>query len=154
MRACGSRAERLRCLSCSTFVRIEESVIRSAMSSPCWSPPHLLSSNLPQHEAPPGQHHLLQEDTVHPEPLSQEPLPKTTWSESNVKEPLSHINYECGGNLRPNTPTEAVDRSTEEGWDASAVKDGDDDDRTRCRSKRSSARCCAATTAPLLTSRM
>ena len=34
MRACGSRAERLRCLSCSIFVRIKESVIRSAMSSP------------------------------------------------------------------------------------------------------------------------
>ena len=41
MRACGSRAERLRCLSCSIFVRIKESVIRSAMSSPCWSLPHI-----------------------------------------------------------------------------------------------------------------
>ena len=105
MRACGSRAEQLRCLSCRIFVRIKESVIRSAMSSPCWSPPQFLSSSLPQHEAPPGQHDLLQEDTVHPEPLSQEPLPKTTWSESNAKEPLSHINYDSGGNLRPNTPT-------------------------------------------------
>ena len=68
------------------------------MSSPCWSSPHLLSSS-PQHEAPPGQHDLLQDDTVHPEPL-----PQTTRSESNAKE-LSHVNYEGGGNLRTNTPT-------------------------------------------------
>ena len=83
------------------FVRINitQSVIRSAMSSSCWSLPHLLSSS-PQHEAPPGQHDLLQDD-----PVPGEPLPKTTWSESNAKEPLSHINYESGGNLRPNTPT-------------------------------------------------
>ena len=105
MRDCGSRAEQLRCLSCSIFARIKESVIRSAMSSPSWSLPHLLSSSLPQHEAPPRQHDLLQDDAVHQEPLSQEPLPQTTWSESNGKEPLSLINYEYGGNLRPNTPT-------------------------------------------------
>ena len=105
MRACGSRAERLRCLSCSIFVLIKDSVIGSAMSSPCWSLPHLLSSSLPQHEAPPGQNDLLQDDTVHQEPLSKEPLPKTIWSEGNAKEPLSHINYESGGNLRQNTPT-------------------------------------------------
>ena len=106
MRACGSRAEQLRCLSCSIFVRIKESVIRSALSSPCWSLPHLLSSSLPQHAALLGQRDFLQEDTVHQEPLSQEPLPKATWSESNAKEPLSHLNYESGGNLRPNTPTQ------------------------------------------------
>ena len=75
------------------------------MSSLCWSLPHLLSSSLPQHQAPPGQRDLLQEDTVHQEPLSQEPLPNAPWSESDVKEPLSHINYESGGNPRPNTPT-------------------------------------------------
>ena len=75
MRACGSTAEQLRCLSCSIFVRIQESVVRSAMSSPCWSLPHLSSS--PHHEAPPGQHDLLQDDTVHREPLS-----KTTWSKT------------------------------------------------------------------------
>ena len=69
------------------------------MTSPCWSQPHLLSSS-PQHEAPPGQHDLFQDDTVH-----REPLPQTTRSESNAKEPLSHINYESGRNLRTNTPT-------------------------------------------------
>ena len=54
------------------------------MSSPCWSLPHLLSSS-PQ---PPGQHDLLQDDTVHREPLLQEPLPplpETTLSESNAR---------------------------------------------------------------------
>ena len=45
------------------------------MSSLCWSLPHLLTSHLPQHEAPPGQHDLLRGDTVHQEPLP--PLPKT-----------------------------------------------------------------------------
>ena len=35
------------------------------MSSPCWSFPHLLTYSLPQHEAPPGQHDLLQEHSVH-----------------------------------------------------------------------------------------
>ena len=69
------------------------------MSSLCWSLPHLLSSS-PKHEAPPGQHDLLQDDTVH-----RKPLPKTTWSASNAKEPLSHINCESGGNLRTDTPT-------------------------------------------------
>ena len=114
-----------------------ESVIRSAMSSLCFSPPSLFQSATTRSTT---CHGLLQVDTVHPEPLSQEPPPNTTWSESNVKEPLSHINCESEGNLRPNTPTEAVDSSTEEGWDASAVKDGDDDDRTRCKSRQSSAR--------------
>ena len=81
---------------------------RSTMSSPCWSLPHLLSSSLPQHAALPGQRDLLQEDTVHQEPLSQEPLLKTSAnairSESNAKESVSH--YESAGNLRPNTPTD------------------------------------------------
>ena len=49
----------------------KESVIWSAMSSPCWSLPHLLSSSPPQHEAPLGQHDLLQDDTVHTEHLFQ-----------------------------------------------------------------------------------
>ena len=35
------------------------SVIWSAMSSLCWSLPHLLTSSLPQHEAQPGQHQNL-----------------------------------------------------------------------------------------------
>ena len=74
---------------------LKESVIRSAMSSL----PHLRSCS-PQHEAPPGQHDLLQDDTVH-----REHLPKTTGSESSSEEPLSHINYESARNLRPNTPT-------------------------------------------------
>ena len=79
------------------------------MSSPCWSLPHLLSSSIPQHAAPAGQRDLLQEDTEHQEPLSQEPLPKTSAnairSESNAKESLSHLSFESAGNLRPNTPT-------------------------------------------------
>ena len=41
------------------------------MSSPCWSLLHLLSSSPPQHEAPPGQHDLLQDDTVHRAPLPE-----------------------------------------------------------------------------------
>ena len=73
------------------------SVIWSAMSSPCWSLPHLLSSSPPQHEAPPGQHDLLQDDTA--------PLPEPIQSTSRAKEPLSHVNYESGGNPRTNTPT-------------------------------------------------
>ena len=104
MRACGSR-----CLSCSIFVRLKESVIRSAMSSPCWSLPHLLSSSPPQHAALPGQRDFLQEDTVHQEQLPKEPLPKTSantmLSESNAKESLSFLNCESARNLRPNTPT-------------------------------------------------
>ena len=88
------------CLSCSIFVRIK--IVCHPVScviSSCWSLPYLLSSS-PQHEEPPGQHDLLQDDTVH-----REPLPKTTRLESNAKEPLSHVNYESGGNLRTTTPT-------------------------------------------------
>ena len=40
------------------------------MSSPWWSLPHLLTSSLPQHEAPSGQHDLLQDNTVHQDPPS------------------------------------------------------------------------------------
>ena len=94
---------------CIIPVRPRESVIRSAMSHPCWPLPHLLTSPVPQHAAQPGPRDLLQEDTVHPEQLPQEPLPKTSanaiWSESNAKESLSDPNCESGGNLRPNTPT-------------------------------------------------
>ena len=42
----------------------QESILRSSMSSPCWSLPHLLTHSLPQHEAPPGQHDLLQEHST------------------------------------------------------------------------------------------
>ena len=69
------------------------------MSAPCWSLPHLLSSS-PQHEAQPGQYDLLQDDTVH-----RTPLPKTTRSTSSAKEPLSHVNYESGGNPRNTSHT-------------------------------------------------
>ena len=79
------------------------------MSHPCWSLPHLLTSHVPQHAARPGPRDVLQEDTVHPEPLLQEPLPKTSAnairSENSAKESLSHPNCESAGNLRPNTPT-------------------------------------------------
>ena len=88
-------------MSCIIFVCFKVSVIWSAMTSPCWSLPHYLSSSPPQHETPPGQHDLLQDDTVH-----RAPLPEPKQSTSSAKEPLSHANYESGGNLRTNTPTE------------------------------------------------
>ena len=76
------------------------SVIWSAMSSPCWSLPHLLTSSPAQHEAPLGQHDLLQDDTVH-----RAPLPEPVQSISSAKEPLSHVNFESGGNPRNTSPT-------------------------------------------------
>ena len=101
---------------CIIFVRLkEESVIRSAMSHPCWSLPPLLTSHVPQHAALLGPRDLLQEDIVHPEQLPHEPLPKTSAnairSESNAKESLSHPNYESAGGLRNKTPTKSVWRS-------------------------------------------
>ena len=73
-------------IAASSLCARKESVIWSAMSSPCWSLPHLLSSRPPQHEAQPGQHDLLQDNPVH-----QAPLPKTIRSTSSAKEPLSHV---------------------------------------------------------------
>ena len=70
------------------------------MSSLCWSLPHLLSSSPPQHEAPPGQHDLLQDDIVH-----RAPLPQPIQSTSSADEPLSHVNHESGGNPRNTSPT-------------------------------------------------
>ena len=75
-------------------------VIWSAMSSPCWPLPHLLTSSPPQHEAQPGQHDLLQDDTVH-----RAPLPQPIQSTSSANEPLSHVNYESGRNPRNTSPT-------------------------------------------------
>ena len=69
------------------------------MSSPCCSLPHLLSSSPPKHEAPPGQHDLLQDDTVH-----GAPLPEPTESTSSANEPLSHVNHESGGIPRKASP--------------------------------------------------
>ena len=63
-------------------------------------PPHFLSSSLPQHEAPLGQHDLLQDDTV-----NRALLPKPVRSTSSANEPLSHVNYESGGNPRNTSPT-------------------------------------------------
>ena len=51
------------------------------MSSPCWSLPHLLSHSLPQHEAPLGQHDLLQEHSAHPAQLPHHYL---------LREPQAH----------------------------------------------------------------
>ena len=108
MRACGSR-----CLSSVIFVRLKESVVRSAMSHPCWSVPHLLTSSPSQHAALPGPRDLLRDDTAHQQPLPQEllpPLPESTLSECNARsessaeKSLSHIYYESARNLRPNTP--------------------------------------------------
>ena len=99
------------------FVRLKESIFRSAMSHPCWSFPHLLTSN-PQHAALPGPRDLLQDHTVHPQPHPQEPLQplpqqlpheplpaNAIRSENNAKESLSDPEYQRAGNLRINTPT-------------------------------------------------
>ena len=77
------------------------------MSSPCWSLPRFLSSSPPQHAAPPGQHDLLQDDTVH-----RAPLPEPIQSTSSANEPLSHVNYESGGNPRNTSPTVSRRRFT------------------------------------------
>ena len=84
------------------LVCLKESVIWSAMSSPCWSLPHLLSSSPPQHEAPPGQHDLLQDNTAH-----RAPLPQPIQSTISANEPLAHVNYESGGNPRNTSPTKS-----------------------------------------------
>ena len=78
----------------------KKSVIWSAMSSPCWSLPHLLTSSRPQHEAPPGQHDLLRDDSVH-----RAPLPEPIQSTSSANEPLSHVNFESRRNPRNTFPT-------------------------------------------------
>ena len=93
---CGSRLKS----HCIIFVCLKESVIWPAMSSLCWSLHHLLSSSPPQHEAPPGQHNLLQDDTVH-----RAPLPEPVQSTSSADETLSHVNYESGVNPRSTSPT-------------------------------------------------
>ena len=63
-----------RWVSCIIFVRLEESIFRSAMSHPWWSFPHLLTSSPPQLAAVSGPRDLLQGNTVHRQPLPQEPL--------------------------------------------------------------------------------
>ena len=106
-----------RWLSCIIFVRLKESIFRSVMSHPCWSFPHLLTSSPPQHAALPGLRDLLQDNTVHRQPLPQEPLQplpgqlpreplpaNAIRSENNAKESLSDPEYESAGNLRVNTP--------------------------------------------------
>ena len=70
------------------------------MSSPRWSLRHLLTSSPPQHEAPPGQHDLLQDGTVH-----RAPLPELLQTTSSANELLSQIHYESGGNPRNTSPT-------------------------------------------------
>ena len=102
-------------LSCIIFVRLKESIFRSAMSHPCWSFPHLLTSS-PPHAAVSGPRDLLQDNTVHRQPLPQEPLQplpeqlphepfpaNAIRSENNAKESLSDPEYESAGNLRINT---------------------------------------------------
>ena len=69
------------------------------MSSLFWSLPHLLTSSPPQHEAPPGQLELLQDDTVHRAPIQ---------STSSANEPLSHVNFDSGRNPRKTSPTSAL----------------------------------------------
>ena len=81
-------------LAVSSLCARRESVIRSAMSSPCWSLPHLLTSSPPQHEAPSGQHDLLQDDTAHRTPLS-----KPIQSTGSAKEPLSYVDVTSNESL-------------------------------------------------------
>ena len=88
------------------------------MSHPCWLFPHFLTSSPSQHAALSGPRDLLQDNTVHRQPLPQEPLQplpeqlphepvpaNAIWSENNAKESLSDPEYESAGNLRINTPT-------------------------------------------------
>ena len=88
------------------------------MSHPCWSFPHLLTSSPPQHAANSGPRDVLQDNTVHRQPLPQEPLQplpeqlpheplpaNAIRSENNAEESLSDPEYESAGNLRINTPT-------------------------------------------------
>ena len=70
---------------CIIFVLLKESVIRSAMSSPCWSLPHLLSFSLPQHAALPGQRDFLQEDTVHQNHFRKNLNPKLPSRKATLK---------------------------------------------------------------------
>ena len=98
-----------RWLSCIIFVRLKQSIFRSAISQPCWS--------FPQHAALSGPRDVLQDNTVHRQPLPQEPLQRlpeqlhhepllanAIRSEKNVKESLSDPVYDSAGNLRINTP--------------------------------------------------
>ena len=94
----------------------KESVIQSAMSSPCWSLPHLLTSSPAQHEAPSGQHDLLQDDTVHraplPEPIQSTSLARQLREWQNPAQHLSHIKKTRAtlGQMRP------LDRETPSSW--------------------------------------
>ena len=88
------------------------------MSHPCGSFQHLLTSSPTQHAALSGPRDLLQDNTVHRQPLPQEPLQplpeqlphepspaNAIRSENNAKESLSDPEYESAGNLRINTRT-------------------------------------------------
>ena len=79
------------------------------MSHPCWSFPHLLTSSPSQHAALSGPRDLLQENTVHRQPLPQEPhepFPANAIrSENNAKESLSDLENESARNLRINIST-------------------------------------------------
>ena len=99
-------------------MRLQESIFRSATSHPCWSFPHFLTSSPSQHAALSGPRDLLQDNTIHRQPLPQEPLQpfperlpheplpaNAIRSENNAKESLSDPQYESAGNLRINTPT-------------------------------------------------
>ena len=69
------------------------------MSSPCCL---YLTIFLPIHNM---KHHLDSTTFSKTTPYTENIFRKTTWSKSNVLEPLSHVNYESGGNLRTNTPS-------------------------------------------------
>ena len=105
-----------------TFVLVAQaqstncSVIFVRMKRVCHLVSHLphLTSSPPQHEAPPGQHDLLQDDTVH-----RAHLPEPIQSTSSANEPLSHVNYESGGNPRNTSLTgcEAKELATKRACD-------------------------------------
>ena len=64
----------------------------------CWSLLHFLTSGPPKHEAPPWQHDLLQDDTVH-----RAPLPEPIQSTSSAEEPLSQNKLREWRKLREQT---------------------------------------------------
>ena len=95
------------CLWLKSLAAQDCSVIIVRMKRVCHPVSHVISllvstspSSPPQHEAPPGQHDLLQDDTLH-----RTPLPEPIQSTSSSQEPLSNVNCESGGNPRTKTPT-------------------------------------------------
>ena len=105
----------------------KKSIFRSAMSHPCWSFSHLLTSSPSQHAALSGPRDVLQDNTVHRQPLLQEPLQplpeqllheplpaNAIRSENNATESLSDTECESARNLRMNTRVDLACGETQE----------------------------------------